>query len=94
MASADFSVTLDTEVSHGKSNIFLINQQDLLRTIYVRFGRSILMYSYPRTQPVNPVSVRLIHLLLHASFRFFLTKDTLAFHYTLPPTLALGTFTH
>jgi hypothetical protein len=48
------------------------------------FGLLDSWLNYPGRQALYPVSVRLIKLLPSASFRFPVTRDTLAFSYGIP----------
>ena len=52
-------------------------------------GRLDLTLNYPERQASYPVSVRRAQCLSSASFRFLLTKDTLAFDYKIPVITAL-----
>ena len=52
-------------------------------------GRLDLTLNYPERQASYPVSVRRAKCSSSASFRFLLTKDTLAFDYKIPVITAL-----
>jgi len=53
------------------------------------FGLPDLWVSYPERQALYPISVRQINSLSVASFRFPITRDTLAFDYEIPVITAL-----
>ena len=79
MASADSSQPLGLKVSHGKTLFLLMNSPDLHRGVTIDFRAFQSNARLPLHYALYQISVRRIHLLLRASFRSYLTVDTLAF---------------
>jgi len=64
--------------------IFLPDKPDLPPSFRMTLGHPDSKLSYPGRMAFYPISVRLIKLLPSASFRFPVTRDTLAFGYGIP----------
>jgi hypothetical protein len=78
MASADFSLALASEISHGKTLFLQMNPPDLHYGVTVDFRAFQSNVRLPTHYALYQISVRRFHLLFQASFRFYLAIDTLA----------------